>query len=123
MALGIPLRFEDVRLLARELPGVEPGTIHGAPSLKVRGRLMACPALHHSVEPDTLALRMDLETRAQLIAARPAIYYVTAHYENHPAVLVRLAQVSRSELAVVLQMSWRFVREAAEARRSGRAKA
>jgi len=38
--------FNVVRAIAKALPGIEAGTIHGAPSLKVRGKLLTCPALH-----------------------------------------------------------------------------
>jgi hypothetical protein len=40
------LGFEDVRKIAVALPDVEESTIHGAPSLKVRGKLLTCPAIH-----------------------------------------------------------------------------
>lgn len=53
--------FDVVRELALALPEVEASTIHGAPSLKVRGKLLACPALHRSAEPDTLAVRLDFD--------------------------------------------------------------
>jgi hypothetical protein len=62
--------FNVVREIALALPGVEQSTIHGSPSLKVRGRLLACPALHSSAEPHTLAVRIDLEQRSALIAAQ-----------------------------------------------------
>ena len=62
------MTFDVVRDLAAALPGIEDGTIHGAPSLKVRGRLLACPALHCSAEPNTLAVRIGPDQRAVLIA-------------------------------------------------------
>jgi hypothetical protein len=40
------------------LPDVEESTIHGAPSLKVRGKLLTCPAIHQSAEPNTLTDRL-----------------------------------------------------------------
>ena len=65
--------FDVVRKLALALPDVAESTIHGAPSLKVRGKLLACPAIHRSVEPDTLAVRIDFETRTELLAAKPEV--------------------------------------------------
>jgi hypothetical protein len=97
------------------LPDVEEGTIHGAPSLKVRGRLLACPAIHRSAEPGTLAVRIDFDQRAALIAAEPRIYYVTDHYVGHPAVLVRLSRINRDSLSELLSMAWRFVSSKAKA--------
>jgi hypothetical protein len=39
--------------LARDLPGIETGTTFGATSLKLRGRLLACPAMNKSAEPES----------------------------------------------------------------------
>src|SRR5215467_204347 len=101
--------FDVVRKIAMALGDVEESTIHGAPSLKVRGRLLTCPAIHRSAEPNTLAVGMDLDERAELIAAKPNVYYVTDHYVNYPTVLVRLGQIDRRSLKDLLAIAWRFV--------------
>src|SRR6476469_3017553 len=90
--------FNVVREMALALPGVEESSLHGAPSLKAPGRLVACPALHRSAEPNSLAVRIDFDQRAELIEDEPNVYYVTEHYVKHPAVLVRLGQVDRNSL-------------------------
>src|SRR5262245_50676935 len=103
--------FDLVRELAMALPDVEveESTIHGAPSLKVRGRLLTCPALHRSAEPNTLAVRIDFDQRAELMAAEPSVYYLTDHYVTYPTVLVRLSLIDRNSLRSLLGMAWRFV--------------
>ena len=101
--------FDLVREIALELPDVEETTIHGAPSLKVRGRLLACPALHKSAEPNSLAVKIDLDQRAKLIAAQASVYYVTDHYVNYPTVLVRLSALDENALRDLLKKSWHFV--------------
>jgi hypothetical protein len=98
--------FNVVREIALALPDVEEHTIHGAPSLKVRGKLLACPALHASAEPDSLVVRMDIEQREKLIAAEPGVYYLTDHYVDYPMVLVRLAAISRKALGDLLENAW-----------------
>jgi hypothetical protein len=103
-----PIDFDLVREIALALPDVEEGTIHSAPSLKVRDRLLACPALHRSAEPNSLAVRIDVGQREALIAAEPSVYYVTEHYLNHPMVLVRLPLIDRRALRDLLERSWRF---------------
>jgi hypothetical protein len=113
--------FEVVREIARALPDVEESSLHGAPSLKVSGRLLTCPALHRSAESDSLVVRIGFQERAKLIAAAPSIYYVTDHYLNHPAVLVRLGQIDRNSLRDLLGLAWHFVRSKKKAsRRRGR---
>jgi len=98
-----------VREIALELPDVEEGTLHGAPTLKVSGRLLICPALHKSAEPNSLLVRIAFDQRAELLGTHPNVYYVTDHYANYPSVLVRLDQIDRSSLKDLLGMAWRFV--------------
>jgi len=112
------LDFDAVRKIAKTLPGVEESTIHGAPSLKVRGKLLTCPALDPAAEPNTLAVRIGFDTRGELIAADPDVYYLTDHYVNYPAVLVRLSRIHPNSLRDLLGMSWQFV--TAKARKSTR---
>jgi len=109
--------FDVVREIALELPDVEESTIHGAPSLKVRGKLLTCPALHKSAEPNSLAVRIDVDQRAELIADEPGIYYVTDHYVNYPMVLVRLAAIGKNALRNLLKKSWDFVHSKKSTRR------
>ncbi len=43
------------------------------------------------------------------MAAEPSVYYVTDHYVNSPAVLVRLSRIDRKALSDLLGMAWSFV--------------
>jgi CO/xanthine dehydrogenase Mo-binding subunit len=47
-----------------------------------------------AAEPNTLAVRIDFDQRAELMAAEPDVYYVTDHYLNYPTVLVRLSRIA-----------------------------
>lgn len=100
------INIDVVRDIALSLPDVAESTLHGVPSFKLRGKLLACPAIHHSAEPDTLAVRIDTEQRTRLITAEPDIYYVTEHYVNHPMVLVRLSRADRNSLKDMLGMAY-----------------
>jgi hypothetical protein len=113
------LNFDAVREIALALPGVEESSLHGVPSLKVSGRLLSCPAIHKSAEPNSLMVRIGFEQRAELMAAEPDIYYVRAHYVKHPAVLVRLDKIDRSSLRDLLGMAWRFVTSNTKVSRRG----
>jgi hypothetical protein len=109
--------FDIVREFALALPGVEESTIRGVPSLKAGGKLLACPALHTSVEPDSLAVRIDVAERSALIATEPNVYYVTDHYLKYPMVLVRLASIDRNALQDLLEKAWRSATSKTKARR------
>jgi len=116
---GRKIDFDVVREIALALPGVEESSLHGFPSLKVSGRLLTCPAIHKSAEPHSLAVRIGFDQRAELLAAEPGIYYVTAHYVKYPAVLVRLDEINRSSLKDLLDLAWQFVTSNAKASRRG----
>jgi hypothetical protein len=92
-----------------KLPGVERGTLHGVASLTLKGRLLACPALHRSAEPGSLMVRIPPRERARLIAERPQVFYLTPHYRSYPSILVRLPQIERAELDALLQSALKFV--------------
>jgi hypothetical protein len=115
-----PFEFFDViRELARALPDVEESTGRGAPSLKVRGKLLTCPALHKSAEPNSLVVKIGLDQRAELIAADPDVYYVTDHYVDYPSVLVRMSRIDRESLKGLLFSAWRFVTRETKIKKRG----
>lgn len=111
--------FSTVRKIGLTLPGVEEGTTYGSPALKVRGKLLACIAIHRSAEANSLAVRIDFRQRDELLAADPATYYLTDHYVNYPCVLVRLSRIHRDGLQDLLGMAWQFVSARAPCRRPG----
>ena len=104
-----PIDFDTVREIGRALPGVEEGTAYGSPALKVHGKLLACVPAHRSAEPGSLVVRVDLDDRAELLAAATDVYYITEHYTDYNAVLVRLARVTPDVLRDLLAMAYKFV--------------
>ncbi|HYL65209.1 MAG TPA: MmcQ/YjbR family DNA-binding protein [Candidatus Methylomirabilis sp.] len=103
------ITFDTVREIGLALPGVEEGTAYRSPALKVRGKLLACVPAHRSAEPGSLAVCLDLNDRAELLAGAPGTYYVTDHYVPYKFVLVRLSQISPDELRDLLGMAYKFV--------------
>lgn len=101
--------FDTVRQIALAMPGVEESTAYGQPALKLRGQLLACLPSHRSAEPGSLVLRLDFADRADLLAGDPSAYYITEHYRNYPAVLVRMARVTPSQLKDLVNMAHKFV--------------
>ncbi len=101
--------FDTVRSIGLALPGVEESTAYGFPALKIHGKLLACVPAHRSAEPGSLVVRVDFEDRAELLAAAPDVYYVTGHYADDNAVLVRLSRVNPNVLRDLLGMAYKFV--------------
>lgn len=102
------MEFDIVRELARGFPAIEESTSRGVWSLKVRGKLLACPAIHKSAEPGSLVVKLGFDQRAELIAADTGVYYVTDHYLKYPSVLVRMSRIHRDALGGLLDMAVKF---------------
>ncbi len=111
------VNFDTVRKIGLALPGVEESTAYGSPALKIRGKLLGCVPAHRSAEPGSLVVRLGFDDRAELLAAAPDLYYVTDHYLDYTAVLVRLSRVTPDVLRDLLGTAHKFV-TADEARRS-----
>lgn len=105
----VGVTYQIARELAFGLPGVEDGMSYGTPSLKVRGKFMA----RLKDDGETLAVKVDFPMREALMQADPETFFITDHYRDYPAVLVRLASVDRKRLHEVLEHAWRFVAPAA----------
>src|SRR5271166_6843099 len=109
--------FDTVWSIGLAFSGVKESTAYGQPALKVHGKLLACIPANRSAEPGSLAVRVDFDDRAELLAAAPDVYYVTDHYLNYSAVLVRMSRVTPDVLRDLLGMAHKFV-TADAARRS-----
>jgi hypothetical protein len=58
--------------------------------------------------PEVLAIRTaGLEEKEGLIAMQPEVFFTEPHYNNYPAVLVRLANIGLDELEELLIDGWR----------------
>ena len=89
--------------------------MYGSPALKIRGKLLTCIPAHKSAEPESLAVSIDFDRRAEFLSVAPDVYYLTDHYVNYPVVLVRLSRIHPDALRDLLDTAWRFV--SAKARR------
>jgi hypothetical protein len=107
--LSAETSFNAVRKIGCELADVTESTAYGKPALKVRGQTFVCMSSHKSAEPDSLVVRVDLDQRAELLATDPEVYYITDHYQDYPAVLVRLKRVGPDLLRDIVGMAYRFV--------------
>jgi hypothetical protein len=103
------INFDMVCKVGLALPGVEASTAYGSPALKVRGKLLACVPAHRSAEQGSLVVRVGFDDRAELLAGAPDVYYVTGHYLNYSAVLVRMSRVTPDVLRDLLGMAHKVV--------------
>ena len=97
------MTYETVRDLARRLPGVEEGTSYGTAALKVKGKLL----VRLKEDGSTIMLRTDFIERDHLLRTAPKTFFITDHYRDYPAVLVRLSTVPPAQLRELLEDAWR----------------
>ena len=106
MATDHPAR---VGALATKLPDVEEGTTFGFPAFKVKGKLLAWFPKKKEVEEGSLAVRMSILERDHRVFANPKVFYVTPHYRDYTAVLVRVEHLTSAALREILQSGYEFV--------------
>ncbi|MSP20949.1 MAG: MmcQ/YjbR family DNA-binding protein [Alphaproteobacteria bacterium] len=100
------MTFDDVRAIVSRWPGVEDSTSYGTPALKVKGKLIA----RLKEDGDTLvALGVDFNEREALLEAQARVFYITDHYRDYPAVLVRLSKAKRAQVEALPLRRWRAV--------------
>ena len=59
--------------------------------------------------PDALVVRtIDLADAEALLKGQPDVFFITPHYTNYPAVLVRLEVISAEQLAELIEDAWRL---------------
>ena len=95
---------DDVRRIALALPETQERPSYGTPGFRVADRLFA--RLREDGESLVVWVSDEGEKRA-LISSEPDKYFTTAHYDGHPSVLVRWAEVDHDELAELLTEAWR----------------
>lgn len=100
------------RCLSR-LPGVAEHSSYGTPGFNVRKKFL----LRLREDGETLAVRCG--DREKWMAKDPHVFFVTEHYLDYPAVLVRLAAVREEDLRQLLEESWKELASKAQLKEFG----
>ncbi len=100
------MTWDEVRAIALSLPGVEEATSYGTPGFKVKGKFLT---RLRSEDNSLVLVDVPIDEREMLIEADPAVYHVTPHYKDYPAVLARLEAVHPGSLRAFLERRWRNV--------------
>ena len=99
-----PVTFAEVRRMALALPGVAEKRSYGTPGFRVGKRFF----FRLRDDGETLAVRIDFDTREALLMGNPAAFFITEHHRGYPAICVRLSAVRRPELESLLKQSWKM---------------
>ncbi len=96
---------DDVRRVALALPETVEKPYNRRPGFRVRNQLFL--RIHEL--PGTMMVGCaGLAERDELLLADPDKFFVTAHYDGYPAVLVRLGEIDVDELGELVAESWRL---------------
>lgn len=90
--------------LALELPDTSEGPSWGTTGVKRKKRFM----FRIKEDGETVAVRLDWDTRDRLLKERPDVCFLTPHYENYPALLARLEPLDEALAREIVQASWEF---------------
>ena len=95
--------WETVREIALTLPGAVEGKSYGTPAFHVDKKLFV--RFHQSGE--SVVIMIHINEREALMKIDPETFYITDHYLNYPAMLVRLSTVQPDDLRKLITESWR----------------
>jgi len=107
--------FDDVVRLGSELPEVSVDTWFHTPALKVRKKAFTRMWSDREYardgvdidETEVLVVMCDVEEKPALLDGYPGVLFSTDHYEGYGAMLVRLADVTETDLSDFLEDAYR----------------
>ena len=99
------ITFSRIEELASHFPGTLTSTSYGTPAIKVGKKLML---RMHQKEDAIVMLLNTVAEQQELIARDPMAFYITDHYRDYPAVLVRPI-IEEATLVELMELAWRRV--------------
>jgi hypothetical protein len=93
--------LEDIVKFTLAMPDVVESTSYGKPALKRGDKLIF--ALR---DGETLSMVCSFEDRSALLATHPETFFITDHYLNWPAVVVRLLNAETKVLRAAVTAAW-----------------
>jgi hypothetical protein len=94
--------WDSVMAHALTLPGTEPSTSYGAPTVRLRGK----PFVYPSRERGSFAIACPVEEKEFLIETDPDTFWETDHYRGWPAVLVRYGSPDGERIETLILRAW-----------------
>jgi hypothetical protein len=97
------LSYAAVEKMLLGWPAVEQSTSYGRPSLKVAGRFFTWV----KEDGDSIVIGgIDFDERDMLMETQGDVFYITDHYRNSRAVLMRLSKADPGTVETFLRRRW-----------------
>jgi hypothetical protein len=96
------MTYEELVRIAEELPETAGASGFGLVCVR-RGQHMMFTLKKGG---DTIAVKLDWDTRDTLLKESPGKYFVTRNYRHHPWLLVRFGLLEEEEARSLIQASW-----------------
>jgi uncharacterized protein YeaO (DUF488 family) len=97
------MSWDALKALLLAYPGIAEGTSYGMHSFLLDGKFFS----RFNEKEQGLVVHAEFALRDALLAREPEVYFTTPHYQNYPALLVRLPRVQQRELAALIEASYR----------------
>lgn len=102
----MPVTKAQVKQVALSFPGAVEQPSHGRPAYFVHKTFFT----RLRAEDRSLVLRVgSIEQRDMMLELDPQTYFITDHYRDWPVILVRIAQITPTELKTMLARRWREI--------------
>ena len=96
----------ELRRIVLSFPGTSEGTSYGKPSFLVLRKFFT----RLRSEDNSLVLVVgSMDERDMLLESDPALFHITEHYRNYPAVLARAALLDPELLRAMLERRWQTI--------------
>ena len=96
----------ELRKIALSFPAASEGASYGKPSFLIAGKFFT----RLRREDDSLVLIVgSIDERDMLLESDPALFHITDHYRNYPAVLARRTVIDAPTLRGMLERRWRVI--------------
>src|SRR5579862_3099441 len=96
----------ELHRIALSFPATSEGTSYGKPAFLVGGKFFT----RLRSEDDSLVLIVgSIDERDMLLESDPALFHITDHYRNYPAVLARRTVIDAAVLRGMLERRWRLI--------------
>ncbi len=99
------ITLKVIRKLAASFPGSEEGASYGTPGFRVGRKLYL---RLHGKEDAIVVLLNSVAEQQELIAQDSKTFYITDHYQDYAAVLIR-PTIGDAEFREIMERAWRRV--------------